>query len=122
VKSRSVQKKKIHAAWANLRTFNVQGTNGLLTSTFFSAISMEYDTKNHHKTKTDIHFLMPFGPLKMLEGRQSFEYDYQDGYIVYNIVLAHAVLVPSVPSDSSGCYQEMSSFHDFSSSPVFFGL
>jgi len=47
---------------------------------------------------------MSFGPPKMSEGSQSFEHDFQHGYTVYNNVLAHDVLVPSVPSDSSGCY------------------
>jgi len=69
---------------------------------------MEYDTKNPHITKTDTHFFMPFGPLKMSEGSQSFEHDFQDAYTIYNNVLAHAVLIQSVLSDSSDCYYEIS--------------
>jgi hypothetical protein len=73
---------------------------------------MEYDTKNPRITTTETQFFMPSGPLKISEGSKSFEHDFRERYTVYNI-LAHAVLVPSVLSDPSGCYQEMSSFHNF---------
>ena len=100
----SLCSEKINNVWTNLSTFNVKVTNGLLTTNFLSAISMEYDTKNPHITNTDTNFFMPFGPPNMSEGSKSFEHDFQNGYTVHNNVLALDVLVPPVSSDSSGCY------------------
>jgi hypothetical protein len=67
---------------------------------------------------------MPFGALKMSEGNQNFEHDFQNGYTVRNNDFAHSVLMPSLPSDSSGSYHKIFFFfHDSSYySPIFFAL
>jgi hypothetical protein len=86
-------------------------------------ISIEYETNNPDITKPVTQIFMPFGALKMSEKNQSFEHDFQNGSTVRNNDFTHSVLMPSVPSDSSGSFHEMFSFHDSSYySPVFFAL